>query len=439
MSGQRFALIDPATGVSGDMLLGAVLELGAPEAWLLGLPARLGLSDVSISIARVMRASIQATKVTVTLSGATEGPGDVSLGDHGHALGSDHHHDHHDRGHNGHPHRHVGELIDIIAKAPLSPWVKERATAAFRFLAQAEGRIHGVVPDEVVLHEVGALDALVDIVGVVEGFEQLGVTDIRTRPVALGNGWVKTQHGLLPVPTPATSLLMDGLPVAPNGPVEGEATTPTGATLLKALTRPVPAGEWQAIRSGWGAGGRNPGAYPNAVKVTLAEAVPVPASDAMVMLVTDVDDMNPEYLDPLREALGAAGAVDVQSWATQSKKGRIGFRIEALVPGDRVDGVTEAFFRHSSTAGVRRWAVARSILLRDQWELESQDGSRVRMKTLHGPTGPRVKPEYDDVMAIAKRTGQPALELSSKYREEALRQVGGSRPSERHELEKESR
>jgi hypothetical protein len=443
MSGQRFAIIDPVAGVSGDMLLGALVDVGLPREWLAGLPERLELGLVTIDCSDVMRAGIRATKVTVRLDGAVEEPSDVLLADHGHhhppGEGSaDHpHHYHHETArqqtdHDGHPHRHVGELVAMIARADLSPSVRQRATAAFHLLAEAEGAIHGVAPDDVVLHEVGALDALVDIVGAIEGFEQLGLTDVRCWPVTLGSGWVRTDHGILPVPTPATALLMEGLEIGSNGPVTGEATTPTGAALLRVLTSSAPGGSWRAVRSGWGAGSRDPETYPNALRLIVAEPV-ARGGDEIVTLVADLDDLSPEYLDPLRDALLAAGAVDVQSWATQGKKGRTGFRVEALAPAEAGDAVTDAFFRHSSTAGVRRWRSERATLDRELWELQSDDGSRVRVKTLHGPDGVRVKPEFDDVIAAARRTGRPAHELSRKYLDEALRQVrrdqGGEQPA----------
>ena len=455
MSGQRFALIDPAAGISGDMLLGALLELGAPREWLTGLPARLGVPDAAIEIERVERCSVAATKVTIRLAGATEEPGDVSEGalaleaarhhtdeqgpDHHHRGGSGHHGHSHGPGglHHQHdasvPHRHLAELLRMIERAPLSEWVKQRSTAAFRLLAEAEGRVHGLPPDEVALHEVGAHDALIDIVGAIEGFEQLGIERVYTRPAALGRGWVRAAHGVLPVPAPATSILMEGLAVAPDGPVEGEATTPTGAVLLRVLGQgPVP-GRWRPGRIGWGAGARDPGSYPNALKVLLGELADEPAGGGaepeLVVVATDLDDMSPEYLEPLREALHAAGALDVQSWATQMKKGRIGFRVEALAPAALVSEVAGAYFRNSSTAGVRWWPVARRTLARDAWQLDTPGGP-VRVKTLHGPTGPRVKPEYDDVMIIARATGQPAHEISRRFQDEALRRIrtAGSAP-----------
>ncbi len=425
MSPRRFALIDPAAGISGDMLLGALIDLGASPAWLRGLPARLGAPNVEVEIADVMRCGMRSTKVTVRLDGATEGPGDV-IHAHEHPHHPDpagnHHHHHHGTDHHApgpHAHRHVGELIGMIQTADLSPWTKEHATLAFRLLAEAEGRIHGVAPESVTLHEVGAFDALVDIVGAVEGFEQLGISDIRTRPVALGSGWVRAAHGLLPVPAPATAILAEGLAIAADGPIVGEATTPTGAALLRALTnRSDPLGEWAVVRTGWGAGGRDPAGYANTLRVVIGETIAQPA-EGVTIIATDLDDLSPEYLEPLRAALAAAGALDVQSWPVQMKKGRTGFRVEAVVAADRISPVTAAFFANSTTAGVRRWTAERSILPRHHWVLRTDDGQQFRIKTTDGPEGPQAKPEFDDVLAAALRTGQPAHHLFRKIQTQA--------------------
>jgi pyridinium-3,5-bisthiocarboxylic acid mononucleotide nickel chelatase len=414
----RFAILDPVAGISGDMLLGALLGAGASSGWLEGLPARLGFPDVSIGIEPVDRAGIRATRVTVRLPGGIhEAPSEL-VGPH------DHHHTSHDHpAHGSEAHRHIGELITLVERAKLSPWVQERAVRAFRLLGEAEGRVHGLPAERVPLHEVGAVDALVDIVGGIEGFEQLGVSRIYNRPVAVGNGWVRATHGTMPVPAPATAILLEGLEVGPNGPVTGEATTPTGAALLRVLSSGAPPARWRAVEGGaWGAGGRNPDSYPNALRLILASAA-VEAGE-VVLLSTDLDDLSPEYLDPLREALFGAGALDVQLWATQMKKGRVGFRIEVTTGPAEADQVAAALFRHSTTSGIRRHTAERVTLARHEVEVTSSDGTAVRVKVLEGPDGPRVKPEYEDVAAVARRTGQPAHEVARDLQYRALRLVG---------------
>ena len=413
----RFAILDPAAGISGDMLLGALIAAGAPREWLHRLPSRLGLPEVAVGIEPVDRAGVRAIKVTVRLPGGLEeGPAEP-FDHHPRAAASHPSHSHQE------PHRHIGELIRLVERADISSWVRERAVRAFELLGEAEGRVHGMPADRVALHEVGAADAVVDIVGGIEGFEQLGISRIYTRPVAAGSGWVRAAHGNLPVPAPATAILLEGLDVGPNGPVTGEATTPTGAALLRVLSAGAPPARWRAIDAGcWGAGGRNPSEYPNALRLILAQG----ATEAgeVVLLASDLDDLSPEYLDPLREALFGAGALDVQLWATQMKKGRIGFRIEVTTGPAEADRVAAALFRHSTTSGVRRHTAERVTLARREIEVTSADGSAVRVKVLDGPDGPRVKPEYDDVAAVARRTGQPAHEVAKDLHTRALRLVG---------------
>ena len=418
----RFAILDPASGISGDMLLGALLAAGAPAEWLRSLPNRLGFPEVTVRTGPVDRCGVRAIKVDVCLpDGSTELPSETVEDHHHH----DHSHDYHEMaGAHGrdHGHRHIGELIEVVERAKLSPWVRERAVRAFQLLGEAEGRVHGLPADRVPLHEVGAVDALIDIVGGIEGFEQLGITRVYNRPVALGSGWVRAAHGAMPVPAPATSILLEGVEVGPNGPVTGEATTPTGAVLLRVLSAGPPPARWRATGAGaWGAGGRNPGDYPNALRLIVATAAL--ESGEVVLLSTDLDDLSPEYLDPMREALFLAGALDVQLWATQMKKGRTGFRIEITAAPAEADQVAEALFRHSTTAGIRRYSAERITLARREIEVTTADGAAVRVKVLDGPDGPRVKPEYEDVAALARRTGRPAHEVARDLQSRALRLV----------------
>jgi uncharacterized protein (TIGR00299 family) protein len=425
----RFAILDPAAGISGDMVLGALVAAGAAPQWLRALPGRLGFPEVRVDIELADRCGVEATKVNIVLPGGMqEHPSPmVESPVHAHHAENDHRH-----GHGGHPehhepHRHIGELISLVERAGLSPWVRDRAVRAFNLLGQAEGRVHGLPADEVPLHEVGAVDALVDIVGGIEGFEQLGLTQVYNRPVALGAGWVRAAHGIMPVPAPATAILLEGLEVAPNGPVTGEATTPTGAALLRVLSSGPPPARWRGLDGGaWGAGGRNPEAYPNALRLMIASA----AAEAgeVVLLSTDLDDLSPEYLEPLREALLLAGALDVQVWATHMKKGRTGFRIEVTAPVD-ADPVVAALFRHSTTSGVRRQPAERVTLARRELEVTSADGTAVRVKVLEGPDGPRIKPEYEDVAAVARRTGQPAHEVARDLHNRALRSLFSNKES----------
>src|SRR5213595_1963133 len=377
----RIAILDPAAGISGDMTLGALLALGVPQDWLEALPGRLGLEGVGVTVRNAVRCGVGCKQVEFTIPERPHG-------------------------------RHVGELVRLVERAPLSDWVKERAVRAFHLIGEAEGRVHGVAPERVHLHEVGAVDAVLDIVGAIEGFEQLGVEAVYTWPVAVGRGWVEAAHGRLPIPAPATAILLEGVELATGGPVEGEATTPTGAALVRVLAAGPPPAQWRLVRGGWGAGQRNPKHYPNALRIFLAEQAA--QAGRVTLLATDVDDMSPEYVEPLRQALAAAGALDVETWPVQMKKGRTGFRLEALAPPEVADAVTAALFRHSTTAGVRRWSAERVTLTRRQVTVRLAPQVEVRVKVLEPPEGSggtvRLKPEYDDVLAAAAALGLPPLE-----------------------------
>ncbi len=414
MSDSRFAIIDPASGISGDMLLGALADLGAGEDWLRELPGRLGCPEVEVATQQVDRAGVRACQVSVRLpGGAVEAPAAVI----GHTHGAADHAHEHGQAHGHAPHRHVGELLGMIERAPLSPWVRERALRAFRLLGEAEGRIHGIPAESVALHEVGALDALVDVVGGIEGFERIGIRRIYRRPVAFGAGWVRAAHVVLAVPAPATGLLLEGIEVGPNGPVTGEATTPTGAVLLRVLTDGAPPARWRGQASGWGAGGRDPAEYPNVLRVMIAE--PVAEAGEVVVTATDLDDFNPEYLEAVRLELFDAGALDVQVWGTMAKKGRAGLRIEVVSESGAADRMADVLFRHTTTAGIRRWAAGRVTLARRELVVTTSDGARVRVKVLEAPGGERIKPEYDDVVAAARRSGRPAADIVREVQQRA--------------------
>lgn len=408
MASTRCAILDPAAGISGDMLLGALLDAGAPPDWLRALPARLGFPEVRVEVEGVQRAGIRCTKVHVILPGErTEAPSPSydPAAPHAHAG----HHHHHDHGGAG-GHRHLADLLAVMDRAALSDQVQARARAAFTLLCEEEGRVHGVPASEVALHEVGAVDALVDIIGGIEGFEQLGIERVYLRPVAVGSGWVHAAHGVMPVPAPVTTRLLAGLEIGPNGPVTGEATTPTGAVLLRVLGAGAPPARWRPLATGWGAGGRNPAEYPNALRLIVAEEVSEAAR--VTVLATDVDDLSPEYVEPMREALVEAGALDVQVWATQMKKGRPGIRVEVICDTAHAEAVTEALFLHSTTSGIRRTAVERVTLARHMLQVPLAGGESVGVKVLETPAGPRLKAEYEDVRRAARRSGRPALEVA---------------------------
>ncbi len=400
----RIAILDPAAGISGDMTLGALLSLGVPPSWLDALPKRLGFPGVEVRIRDTARGGVSCRQVEFAIPEQPHG-------------------------------RHVGELVGLVQSAPVSERVRERAVHAFRLIGEAEGRVHNLPPDDVHLHEVGAVDAVLDIVGAIEGFEQLGVEAVYNLPVAVGTGWVEAAHGKLPVPAPATAILLEGLELASGGPVEGEATTPTGAALLRVLSVGAPPARWRMVESGWGAGQRNPKHYPNALRIIVAEQTAEAAR--VVIVASDLDDMSPEYVEPLREALVAAGALDVQTWPVQMKKGRQGFRVEVVAPEELAEPVTAALFRHSTTAGVRRWVAERTTLPRRQVTVQLAPEISVRVKVLEQPDSAagggggggsiRLKSEYDDVLVAARALGKPPLEVARLAERDAAQLVAQSR------------
>jgi uncharacterized protein (TIGR00299 family) protein len=418
---QRFAVIDPAAGASGDMLLGALIDAGASVDLLRSLPARLGLSEVTINVEKVRRCGMMATRVEVQLSHSTP-PDDQHLQLHSHGDGHQHAHAHGN-------HHHPAEIFHRLQHAAISNSVRAKACEAFQLLCAAEADVHGMAVESVVLHEVGAADALVDLVGVLEGFEELGISEIAVLPIAVGDGWVKTAHGMLPVPAPATQRLLQGMTIAHGAPVTGEAVTPTGAVLLRVLQTIALPPRWRAQATGWGAGGRDPGHYPNTLRLILAERAD--EAGQVVTLSSDMDDLSPEYIEPLREALFAAGALDVVVWGTQMKKGRPGVRVEVTCDTPSTDAVTEAFFLHSTTAGIRRSVLERVTLARRMIEVPAPDGVLIPVKVLDTPAGPRVKPEYEAVRDAARRLGRPALDVAQEVEWQA-RTLVARPPAEHH-------
>ncbi len=382
------------------MTLGALVDLGGDAAWLHELPARLGFSDVSVKIEKVKRCSLAATKVDFEIPR-----------DHSESTGGHHHG------------RTVARLKQLIREAPLSDTVIEKATAAFDLVGEAEGRAHGVPADDVHLHEVGAIDAVLDIVGSIEGFERLGVSGVYNLPVAIGTGWASMAHGTMPVPAAATATLLEGVTVSSGPPVEGEATTPTGATLVRVLSEGAPPVRWRVKQNSWGAGGRDPKSYPNALRLILAELAE--EAGEVEIVATEIDDLRPEYVEPLRQAIFAKGALDCVIWPTHGKKGRVSLRLEALVTRDVAEDVIEALFANSTTAGVRRWPALRNTLVRREFRVELEGACGVSVKVWDGPGGTRLKAEYDDVLKASAELGLPALEVARLAELKAEAQLDG--------------
>jgi pyridinium-3,5-bisthiocarboxylic acid mononucleotide nickel chelatase len=380
-NGRAHALIfDPFAGISGDMIVGALLDLGLPEAWLHDFVDSLDL-PVRIVAERVDRCGIACARVRFEA-----GP---------------------DRSH-----RHLPDVLEIVEHSGAPAPVREVAAAVFRRLAEAEATVHGVAVERVHFHEVGALDSIMDVMCSIGGIHELGFHRCFTRPVAVGAGTVQMQHGTFPLPAPATARLLEGLTVRETGYLE-ECTTPTGAAILATLTGGAPPPRQVVYRrSGFGAGTRDPEGRANCLRLI---ACTVPEPDQRVVVVqADIDDLSPEYVAAARDSLVEAGALDVTLVRTDMKKGRPGVRLEVVVPVSSLTGVIDSIFVGTRTIGVRYWEVERLVLDREDDVVEWR-GHRIRLKRVRLPDGStRAKPEYEDVLAAARATGLAPHEVRAE-------------------------
>ena len=391
----KIAVLDPASGIAGDMFLGALVDVGLDKAWLERLPSTLGLSEVKVRIEDVQRSGVRCVKVDF----------DIPPQPHGRA---------------------VSEIHRLIDTLKIPDKVARSAHAAFEMIAAIEAAIHGVAPDELHLHEVGAVDAILDIIGSIWGVEQVGIQRIYNTKVALGDGTVKTAHGLLPVPAPATIRLLEGFNVRHGPPGSGELTTPTGAALLRVLSKGAPPHEYSPLRSGYGAGTRDIHGQLNALRIILGEATLDHGDHAhhhhhehmhtehLHVLSADIDDMSPEELAGAADVLRAEGALDVVLLHTTMKKGRLGTRVEALVQSSDLARLEEKIFLQFTTLGVKTFDVVRKALMRES-RLVRFDGRDIRVKVATLPDGTqRAKPEFDDLRRVAEETSRPLAEIRSE-------------------------
>jgi len=379
----RIAILDPFSGIAGDMTLGALLGVGLDPDWLRALPGRLGLADVRVDIREVLRGELVCWKVDF----------DIPPQPHG---------------------RHIAEIRQLVARSGAPPQVRERADAVFLAIATAEGEIHGMPAEEVHLHEVGAVDAILDVVGVVWGLAELAVEEVRCGALRTGDGTVRAAHGLLPVPAPATLKLLEGHVIQPGPEGAGELVTPTGAGLVKVLSDGPPPARYIPIRSGYGAGTKDFAGRANALRVVLADTVADQDSgrrETIAMLACDVDDMSPEYIAAFADRARASGALDVVLLATTMKKGRAATRIEVLCHTDDANRFQELLLSETTTIGVRHSEVMRVTLERRVSEVDVL-GHIVRLKTVLLPDGSeRSKPELDDVQRVALATGRRPADI----------------------------
>ena len=400
----RVAYFDAFSGLSGDMTIGAFLDLGMPLQVLEEGLAPLALADVRLDVGHRVRSGIRATKFTV------HGPGIDSPHTHEHTHGHDHHH-----------HRAYRDIKALLEKAALTPRVRERAQAIFHALAVAEARIHAMPIDDVGFHEVGAIDAIVDIVGASIALEHFGVERVYTSPLPLGSGRTRSQHGVIPVPAPATVEILRGFPTRFEDGA-AELVTPTGAAIVAALASRGPAPTLSPIASGYGAGERELADRPNLLRIVLADETPrselegpLPGRgidrDEVVVLEANVDDMNPELFAPAMDALFEAGARDVSLSPLTMKHGRPATLVRVIAPPDASEAIGHTLLRETSTIGVRYYPVSRMVLPREIRTVSTPYGA-VSVKVVPSPDGSdRVTPEYSDCRRAAQEHGVPAFRV----------------------------
>lgn len=419
----RVMYFDCFAGAAGDMVLGALLDAGLPIEALTQALGSLGVGH-QLKATRVVRAGITATHVDlVAAAGHDDGHRDQHH-DHGSGKDPEHHHGHHHGGHDqlhSHEHRSLAEISHLIGHSALSAAGKARAIELFRRIGEAEAAIHNMSIDEVHLHEVGAVDSIVDIVGAVFALEWFCIDNIVASPLNVGGGMVEMAHGVFPVPAPATLRLLAGAPVYSSG-IEAELLTPTGALIVSSYARaygPMPA--MTVERIGYGAGTRDLGKVPNVLRVVIGERTSASAAppdvETIVQLECEIDDMSPQLFGPVSDRLFAAGALDVFLTAAQMKKGRPGTLLTVLAPPDKREALCDLVFRETTTLGVRFQEMWRETLDRKWVDVAVTGGTvRVKVATRRGEIV-NAAPEFEDCVRVATATGRPVKVVQA----EALR------------------
>jgi pyridinium-3,5-bisthiocarboxylic acid mononucleotide nickel chelatase len=380
----KVAYFDCFSGISGDMVLGALVDAGCNLAQLETELRRIPIAGWKISAEKVTRKGLAATRVHVEYS-------------------------------ERHQHRSLSTILELIVEAGLSARVSDRASKIFQRLGEVEARVHGVPIEQIHFHEVGAVDAIVDIVGAATGFELLGIEQFTCSPLNVGGGRVDTQHGNLPVPAPATAELLRGAPTYSTG-ILRELVTPTGAAVASTLASQF--GAQPAMRVGaigYGAGTADLDEQPNVLRLFVGESGIQPAveprDETIVVLETNLDDMNPQLLGYFVNRALEAGALDVFSTPAQMKKNRPGQLVTVLCDPDKCELLTDLIFRETTTLGVRRSNVQRRTLCRESVPVDTRLGRvRVKVARLNGQTVNAI-PEYEDCQNIAAERDLPLKQV----------------------------
>ena len=395
------AYFDCFSGISGDMVLGAMVDAGL-DAELLRLEIdKLNLGDVRVHFSPTERHGIAATRAEVEIEGGPLAAADEQhqiAGGTNAATGSVDHH----------VHRHVEEVLEVLRQSRLDEEVREKAIEIFRRLAAAEARGHGVATEEVHLHEVGTAVALVDIVGAVGGVRLLGGEQVFSSPLRCGSGFVQCAHGRYPVPVPAVMELCSGVPIIQTD-ATSELITPTGAAIITGLAASFePPPEFRLRSVGYGAGRRPGREIPNLLRIRIGETEGVLARDQAVLVEANIDDMNPEVYGYLFDRLLAGGARDVYVTPVHMKKGRPGSLLSVLADAVQLDRVADIVLSETTTTGLRYHYVERRKLERSSVTVATAYGP-VRVKTASFDGVARHAPEYDDCARLARLKTVPIL------------------------------
>jgi uncharacterized protein (TIGR00299 family) protein len=384
----KIAYLDCSSGISGDMFLAALLDAGLELEPLLDELRKLPLSGYDFKRTRVRRGGLTGTRVEINISEPQ-------------------------------PERHLREIERLLEGSTLAAAVKAQALKMFARLAEIEGRLHGKPAAEVHFHEVGAVDAILDVVGACAGLKLLGIDQLNCSPLNVGSGRVETAHGTLPVPAPATAELLKGTPVYSSG-VEGELVTPTGAVIVSTLASsfgPMP--PIRVARVGYGAGSRDYPGHPNMARLFVGERAEVSNAEARVfdrgeavaVIEANVDDMSPQLYGHLVERVLAAGALDITCSSIQMKKNRPGFEISLLCAPERAEALAQLLFEETTTIGLRAYQAARLVLEREMASVETPYGTvRVKVARRLG-TVINVAPEYEDCRRLASEKSVPLKEV----------------------------
>ncbi len=413
----KIAYFDCFSGASGNMILGALVDAGLSLDALERELRKLPVSGFALRAERVDKRGLAALHLDVHVPGEDGHPAHAHEGA-GHP-GRDHHHE-------GIAHRKLGDILAILQAARLPANVAAMAEKIYRRLAYAEARVHGVPVDEIAFHEVGQVDAIVDIAGAALGLHLLGIDAVYCSPLPCGRGRITSAHGEGPSPAPATlDLLRDAPTYALD--LEGEFVTPTGAAILSSIASFDERPPMTIAGIGYGAGSSD-FPFPNVLRVilgaTIERAAATPGPDDVVQLETNIDDMNPQLYEHAIERLFAAGALDVWTHAVVMKKGRPGTVLSALAAPERAEMVAATMLAETTSIGVRSWN-ARRVTLPRRVETMTTSLGPVRVKIVESPSGRRARPEYEDVRSIAQREGKPLAQVMARVERDVTELLGG--------------